>query len=158
MNEAILQASTAETGPHFSASHVGPMAELARYRFRLPALGNRPVPGKVFLREALHCTGVELSLNSLPPGAGVPFLHAHRENEEIYVFTRGSGEFQVDGQIFPVGEGSLVRVAPAGRRAFRNTGEQALEFTVLQVRAGSMNTATTEDGYLVQEELRWAEA
>ena len=36
------------------------------------------------LHDALSLTGAEISINNLPAGAGVPFVHAHKENEEIY--------------------------------------------------------------------------
>ena len=36
------------------------------------------------LHEALGLTGAEVSINQLPAGAGVPFVHAHKQNEEIY--------------------------------------------------------------------------
>ena len=39
---------------------------------------------RVELHEKLGLTGAEVSINQLPAGAGVPFVHAHRNNEEIY--------------------------------------------------------------------------
>lgn len=44
--------------------------------------------GRVELHEALSLTGAEVSLNRLPAGAGVPFVHAHKNNEEIYGILR----------------------------------------------------------------------
>ena len=29
-------------------------------------------------------TGAEVSINTLPAGANVPFVHSHKNNEEIY--------------------------------------------------------------------------
>ena len=40
--------------------------------------------GRVELHDTLALTGAEVSLNRLPAGAGVPFVHFHRNNEEIY--------------------------------------------------------------------------
>ena len=34
--------------------------------------------GRVELHEALGLTGAEVSVNKLPAGAGVPFVHAHK--------------------------------------------------------------------------------
>ena len=31
----------------------------------------------------LGLTGAEISINNLPAGAGVPFVHSHKKNEEI---------------------------------------------------------------------------
>lgn len=147
-----------DAGPNFSVAHLGPVAELMQYRYAAPALGGRQVPGKIFLKETLGLTGVEMSWNSFPPGVGMPFLHAHREHEEVYLFIAGTGEFMVDDQVFPIQEGSVVRVAPAGVRAYRNTGSGPLHFIVLQVKQDSLAAATVEDGIVVPNPVRWPEA
>jgi uncharacterized cupin superfamily protein len=36
------------------------------------------------LHDVLGLTGAEISINNLPAGAGVPFVHSHKKNEEIY--------------------------------------------------------------------------
>ena len=36
------------------------------------------------LHDKLGLTGAEISVNTLPAGASVPFVHAHKANEEIY--------------------------------------------------------------------------
>ena len=36
------------------------------------------------LHETLSLTGAEVSINTLPAGASVPFVHSHKNNEEIY--------------------------------------------------------------------------
>ena len=36
------------------------------------------------LHEKLALTGAEISLNTLPAGANVTFVHSHKANEEIY--------------------------------------------------------------------------
>ena len=78
-----------QEGAQFSVGHLGPFDQLMHYRFSVPALGGRAVPGKVFLKDALQLTGVEVSYNCFPPGVGMPFLHAHQRHEEIYLFTSG---------------------------------------------------------------------
>ena len=47
---------------------------------------------RVELHEKLGLTGAEVSINQLPAGAGVPFVHAHRNNEEIYGVIAGKGK------------------------------------------------------------------
>ena len=44
---------------------------------------------RIELHEKLSLTGAEISLNELPAGANVPFLHSHKENEEIYGILSG---------------------------------------------------------------------
>ncbi len=144
-------------GAHFSVGHLGPFAELLNYRFSAPALNGREVPGKVFIKEALHLTGVEMSYNCFPPGFSMPFLHAHRDNEEVYLFLSGQGEFMVDDEVFAVGEGSVVRVAPGGSRAYRNAGEAPMYFIVLQVKDGSEPAGGVADG-VPQGKPQWPAA
>ena len=144
---------TLRSGANFTATDLGPQADLLEHTYVTP--GGFAVPGKVFLRETLGASGVEISWNTYPPGVGAPFLHSHREHEEVYLFTGGEGQFQVDGDIFPVREGSVVRVAPAGARAYRNTGEAALHFIVLQVRPGTVCGGSIEDGVPLDAPLSW---
>ena len=54
--------------------------------------------GRAELHEALSLTGAEVSLNRLPAGAGVPFVHAHKNNEEIYGILEGRGTAVIDGE------------------------------------------------------------
>ena len=39
---------------------------------------------RIELHEKLSLTGAEISLNELPAGANVPFVHSHKENEDVY--------------------------------------------------------------------------
>jgi mannose-6-phosphate isomerase-like protein (cupin superfamily) len=118
----------------------------------------RATPGKRFLQEALGLSGMEVSLNALPRGAGTPFVHRHRRNEEVYLFVAGRGQFQVDGETFGVGEGTVVRVSPEGGRALRNVGDGPLVFVVVQAPAGQIGGATISDGELVSPSVSWPPA
>ena len=140
--------------PTFAHFEAGPLADWRRWEFTHPLIA-RQLRGKVFVQERLGLTGLELSLSVLPPGAGVPFLHRHRRNEEVYVFVAGRGQFQVDGVCFAIGEGSVVRVSPAGRRSYRNTGDVPLVFLVIQAPAGTGASATISDGEALPEPPVW---
>lgn len=142
------------SGPNFTAANFGTFDELTQYAFQVPGT-DRTVEGKVFLNIPLGLTGAEISLNRLPPGAGLPFLHRHNRNEEIFVFVRGHGEMLVDGTVIRVKEGSVVRIAPAGERTWRNNGTEPLEFLVIQVTAGSFEGHTTLDGVAVAHRPEW---
>ena len=37
--------------------------------------------GRVELHNTLALTGAEISINNLPAGANVPFVHSHKKNE-----------------------------------------------------------------------------
>ena len=100
-----------------------------------PKLGR--VPGKQFLQEPLGATGMEISVNAFPAGRVFPLRHHHVKNEEVFLFLSGAGEFEVDGDVFAIGPGSVVRVAPEGVRGFRNTGDTTLTYVCIQARADS---------------------
>lgn len=135
-----------QAGGNFSAAQTGSFEALNTFSFPHPAF-TKEIEGKLFLKEALGLTGMEVSLNKLPPRAFVPFLHRHKENEELYVFVKGEGEMVVDGELIPVREGTCVRVGQAGARAWRNTSEtQPLYYLVIQAKAGTMPGGTIHDG------------
>lgn len=140
-------------GEHFTAVDAGKMAQLGKYRLQLaPGV---ELPGKVFGGAAVGATGAEFSFQSFAPGTETGFLHTHRTHEELYFFLSGRGEFQVDGKCFPVGEGSVVRVAPAGRRSVRNNGSEPLVMLCVQYRGGTFTAEDATDGNILQEPVRW---
>lgn len=140
-------------GEHFTAVDAGKMAQLGEYRLQLaPGV---ELPGKIFGGAAVGATGAEFSFQSFAPGTETGFLHTHRTHEELYFFLSGRGEFQVDGECFPVGEGSVVRVAPEGRRSVRNNGSEPLVMLCVQYRGGTFTAEDATDGNILQEPVRW---
>ena len=140
-------------GEHFTAVDAGKMAQLGEYRLQLaPGV---ELPGKVFGGAAVGATGAEFSFQSFAPGTETGFLHTHRTHEELYFFLSGRGEFQVDGECFLVGEGSVVRVAPEGRRSVRNNGSEPLVMLCVQYRGGTFTAEDATDGNILQEPVRW---
>ncbi len=109
---------------------------------------------KRFFGADLGLTGCEVSITRLAPGRPSKFVHAHKKNEELYIVLGGSGLFFVDGEEFPIREGSVVRVAPDGVRALV-AGEDGLNVICIQAEAGSLTQATREDGYLVPALPSW---
>ena len=63
------------------------------------------------LHEALSLTGAEVSINFLPAGAGVPFVHSHRNNEEIYGIIAGKGTAIIDGDTVEITAGDWLKSA-----------------------------------------------
>ncbi|PWK10301.1 cupin domain-containing protein [Tumebacillus permanentifrigoris] len=142
-------------GEHFTAAHAGPWEGMMDYVFS--PLPQFTFPGKLFLNEAMGLNGMEVSLGVLKPGSGTPYTHAHGENEELYLFVKGTGQFYVDGQVIDVSEGSSVRVAPQGERAWRNNSTEDLYYIVVQAKAGSLEKKTSEDGKIVTPHFQWPE-
>lgn len=146
---------TAKTGQNFAVVDLGLFSQLHQYSFAAPEM---PVDldGKVFLKQLLNLTSAEISLNKLPPQKSVPFYHKHQLNEEIYIFIQGEGEFQVGDRVFPVSEGTVVRVDPEGERCMRNISEaEELCFIVVQSRVNSYADHTIQDGVGVQKRVSW---
>lgn len=135
---------------HYALDQIGPLENLRQHSFH-------GIPGKYFLGRNLGLTGCEVSLNLLPAGQGMPFMHAHKKNEELYIVLGGNGRFYVDGEEFPIAEGSMVRVAPEGARGL-TAGDQDLCFICIQVEAGSLTQATLDDGYRVDDRASWMPA
>lgn len=139
---------------HYKHHEYGDPSAWAALEHLHPAF-SRPVRGKHFLSDRLGLTSMEVSVNSMAPAAAVPFLHTHREHEELYLFLSGQGEFLVDGERFAVRPGSAVRVDPGGRRCWRNTGSEPLTYIVIQGKAGSLGVHATADGEMCAERPSW---
>ncbi|MBS0634200.1 MAG: cupin domain-containing protein [Verrucomicrobia bacterium] len=138
-----------KNGNNFSCIDFGPFENLSQYCFEHPKL-TEGVAGKLFLKKELALTSMEVSLNKFPAGTSMPFSHKHRENEELYLFLKGKGEFCVDGNWFEVQEGSAIRVAPNGVRTWRSSSSDELIFIVIQAKAGTLEGSSIQDGIPVQ--------
>jgi mannose-6-phosphate isomerase-like protein (cupin superfamily) len=136
----------------YQVEQLGPIAGWEKLVFEVPGI---KMQGKGFLGARLGLTGSEVSLNAMPPGKAVPFAHAHKKNEELYLFLTGKGEMLLDGKVVPVGPGTAVRVAPPIFRCWRNTGDEPLTCIVMQAKAGSLEEATAADGVGAPEPPRW---
>lgn len=107
------------------------------------------IRGKVFLGEKLKATGMELSFQILPPQTSIPFSHYHNNHEEIYIFLKGEGEFQVDDDVFSIKEGSIIRISPEGKRTWKNTSESPMIFIVIQAKENTLEKFYGDDGAIV---------
>ncbi len=141
-------------GPNFTLAKLGKIEELTRYGIRHPLVG-ATIPGKVFLNEVLDLTAMEISFGLLAPHRSIPFYHKHKQNEEVYLFLSGVGEYQIDGEIIPISEGTAVRVAPDGVRTARNTGDEPMFYIVIQAKQGSLEQWTGTDGVPVPGAVTW---
>ncbi len=152
--EMLIKPDKFDRGNHYKAVHCGSFAELAQYEMKHPRFGVVK-PGKVFLQELVNSTGMEVSINTMPPGKEVPFSHAHKTNEEMYIFISGEGQMAIDGEVLVVSEGTCVRLAPAAARCVKNSGSENLCFIVIQAKENSLGKHTFDDGIEVQQTLRW---
>ena len=144
------------TVPHdnlWLLAEMGPLASWSDFVLERP--GGLSLRGKEFLGQKLGLTGMEVSLNGMAPGQSVPFSHAHKQNEELYLFLSGSGEMLLDNEIVKVGAGSAVRIGPTVVRCWRNTGNVPLTCVVVQAKAGSLEQATRTDGIVLPNPPHW---
>ena len=141
-------------GANFAAINVGRISEIIEHE--LP-MGEMTLRGKVFGGQAVGATASEFSFQTLVPGQDSGFLHTHKTHEELYFILRGEGQYQVDGEIFPVGEGSVIRVSPNGKRALKNTGSENLTMLCVQYKATpfTADDSPMVDGNILQEPLNW---
>lgn len=138
---------------NFKAVDFGELSELKDYVLELGT--EMKIPGKVFGGAVLGADGGDFSFQMFQPGTETGFLHKHKQHEELYFFLRGKGEFQVDGQIFPVKEGSVVRVAPEGERSVRNNGTEPLIMLCVQYKGNTFTAEDASDGIILEKQIKW---
>ena len=151
----MKEIKTIKSGKNFAAVEVGKWSEIKDYELHLGP--DMTIPGKVFVGSALGATGSELSFQSLVSGQDSGFLPTHKTHEELYFILKGKGEYQVDSEVFPIGEGSIIRVAPEGKRALKNTGDGEMIMLCIQYKADSFAKDDTPagDGVILEDALTW---
>ena len=149
----MKQIEKTATAANFTAINFGKLNELGDYVLELSP--EVKIPGKVFGGAALQATGSEFSFQLFKPGTETGFLHTHKTHEELYFFLKGKGEFQVDGKVFPISEGSVVRVAPAGKRSIRNNGTEPLAMLCVQYRVDTFTSEDAMDGNILNGAVKW---
>ena len=138
---------------NFTAVDFGKLSDIKDYVLTLSP--EMKIPGKVFGGQSVNATGGEFSFQSFAPGQETGFLHTHKNHEELYFFLSGKGEFQVDGKVFPIGEGSVVRVSPSGKRSVRNNGTEPLLMLCVQYRGNTFTAEDAADGVILSENVAW---
>jgi quercetin dioxygenase-like cupin family protein len=141
-------------GKNYSALDLGEFENLMDYSFLHPRLKSE-MKGKVFIGEILKATGTEISFQILPPNTIIPFLHQHKNHEETYIILKGTGQFQVDNTVFDIKEGSIIRVAPEGKRSYRNNSENLIIIMCIQSQKDSLDSFLVYDGFRTPGEIPW---
>ena len=83
---------------------------------------------RIELHEKLGLTGAEISINTLPAGEHVPFVHAHKQN-------------------IVLSQGDWIKIKPAGKRQFYANTD--MTYICIQVKENSLESFTAEDAILV---------
>lgn len=100
------------------------------------------------LHDILDLTGAEISINKLLAGTSVPFVHSHKQNEEVYAILDGEGIAEIDGEKVPIKTGDWLRIAPCAKRRFFASNDKALKFVCIQVKEGSLGGYTMTDAVI----------
>ena len=103
---------------------------------------------RVELHDVIGLTGAEVSINNLPAGAGVPFVHSHKNNEEIYAILSGRGTATLDGEKVELEAGDWVRVSPSVKRQFCASEAEGISFACIQVKENSLEAYTADDAVM----------
>lgn len=93
------------------------------------------------LTEPLGAEEMRVNKVSLSPGQTVGY-HTHERQEEIYVCIEGPGEVFIDGEVYEVPQGGVVRLSPEVPRQVLNTSESD---THVWVMFGAPMVGTVED-------------
>lgn len=105
---------------------------------------------KLFLKDLLELSGMEVSVNILKAQEEIPFFHKHKQNEELYIVIKGEVMFIVDEEIINLKEGSFLKIKPDGARYYKNNSlTKELVLIVIQAKENSLGSKTIEDGYFV---------
>lgn len=100
------------------------------------------------LHDQLALTGAEISINALPAGASVPFVHAHKQNEEIYAVLEGKGSVVIDGETVELTAGDWLRVSPSAKRQFFAAADEGIKYICIQVKENSLDGYTMTDAVM----------
>lgn len=97
------------------------------------------------LHDSLALTGAEISINILPAGASVPFVHSHKQNEEIYAVLSGEGRAVIDGESVELKAWDFIRISPSAKRQFFASDKTAIKYICIQVKENSLENYTMTD-------------
>lgn len=101
--------------------------------------------GRIELHETLALTGAEISINNLPAGANVPFVHSHKANEEVYGILSGKGKVVIDGEEISLTAGDWLRISPAAKRQFFAATDAGISFVCIQTKENSLEGFSAND-------------
>lgn len=134
---------------NYKVIHTNEFQEVKNHIFKVE---NTPIKkdSKLFLKDLLDLTSMEISLNVFKPNEEMPFFHKHKENEEVYIIVKGNAQFIIDEEIIDLKEGSIIKIKPDGARYYKNISDtEELILIVIQAKENSLKAKTIQDGYLV---------
>ena len=104
--------------------------------------------GRAELHGVLQLTGAEISVNELPAGASVPFVHSHKKNEEIYAVLEGEGKAVIGGDTVALKKGDWLRISPSAKRQIFAGETSGIKYICIQVKENSLECYTRDDAVI----------
>ncbi|WP_434503924.1 cupin domain-containing protein [Prevotella sp.] len=101
------------------------------------------------LHELLNLTGSEISVNTMPAGGQIPFVHQHTKNEEVYTVLSGKGIMNIDDEDITLNVGDWLRVDASAKRQLRAADDSAITYICIQTKAGSIGGFTANDAIIL---------
>ena len=77
-----------------------------------------------------------------------PFVHSHKNNEEIYGILAGKGKAVIDNETIELTAGDWLRISPVAKRQFFASQESGITYVCIQVKENSLGGLTTDDTVL----------
>ena len=103
---------------------------------------------RVELHNILSLTGSEISINTLEKGTNVPFVHSHKNNEEVYGVIDGKGKVVIDGEEITLKKGDWLKIAPKAKRQFFADKDEGLSYICIQAKENSLGGYTADDAII----------
>ena len=103
---------------------------------------------RVELHNKLGLTGAEISINTIGAGECVPFIHSHKQNEEIYYVIDGSGKAVIDNEEIDLVTGDWIKISPVAERQFFASKYNSLSYVCIQVKENSLENFTANDAII----------
>lgn len=109
---------------------------------------NVSLEARTELHDQLNLSGAEISINNLLAGASVPFIHSHKQNEEIYGIISGKGKTEIDGEVIQLTQGDWFMVLPSAKRRIFAAEDTGISYICIQAKEGSLEQYTIDDAVL----------
>ncbi len=103
---------------------------------------------RIELHDKLSLTGTEISVNNLPAGANVPFIHSHKNNEEVYFIISGKGKVIIDEEEILLSSGDVIRISPQAKRQFFASVDEGISYICIQAKENSLEDYTANDAII----------
>ena len=103
---------------------------------------------RIELHDALQLSSAEVSINTLPAGLCVPFIHAHKNNEEIYGIIAGKGTVIIDNETIEITSGDWIKINPSAKRQFFAAKDSSITYICIQAKENSLGDFTINDAVI----------